>query len=92
MRVLRRYRPPVQELPKGRAALSTKINEESSSRYCLGGYHAVRIGDSFKDGTYTIVNKLGFGLYSTVWLAHERRYKIETPRLLTVLSTSNLIF
>ena len=45
------------------------IKEESLARYCPGGYHPVRIGDTFKEGKYLIVNKLGYGLYSTVWLA-----------------------
>ncbi|SPQ22208.1 1c17f1d4-95d7-478a-8e76-adfc9a26f8ae [Thermothielavioides terrestris] len=45
------------------------FSEESISRYCYGGYHPVRIGDVFDNGKYKIVSKLGYGLYSTVWLA-----------------------
>lgn len=43
----------------------------------MGGYQPTIIGDAFQDGRYEIVNKLGFGGYSTIWLArdhHEERY------------------
>lgn len=45
------------------------ISEENLARYCPGGYHPVRIGDLFNNGKYKIVSKLGYGVYSTVWLA-----------------------
>ncbi|KAH7133707.1 kinase-like domain-containing protein [Dactylonectria macrodidyma] len=48
---------------------SRAIFEESLERYCPGGYHPVRIGDVFNNGKYKIVNKLGYGSYSTVWLS-----------------------
>lgn len=48
---------------------SPAVSEESLARYCPGGYHPVRIGDVFNNGKYTIVSKLGYGAYSTVWLA-----------------------
>lgn len=31
----------------------------------------MRIGDLFNDGKYKIVSKLGYGVYSTVWLAFD---------------------
>lgn len=46
------------------------INEENLNRYCAGGYHPVRLGDTFKAGQYRVLRKLGYGLYSTVWLAY----------------------
>lgn len=33
-----------------------------------GGYHPVRIGEKFKSGRYVVVQKLGWGHFSTVWL------------------------
>ncbi|KAG7110757.1 Serine/threonine-protein kinase SRPK like [Verticillium longisporum] len=48
---------------------SRAISEENLARYCPGGYHPVRIGDIFNNGKYKIVSKLGYGVYSTVWLA-----------------------
>lgn len=48
---------------------SYTISEENLSLYRPGGYHPVRIGDAFNSGKYKVVNKLGYGAYSTVWLA-----------------------
>ena len=50
---------------------------EDLEGYCPGGYHPVCIGDTYSNGRYQIVHKLGFGSYSTVWLAqdsHKTRY------------------
>ncbi|KAG5570317.1 hypothetical protein H5410_060083 [Solanum commersonii] len=43
--------------------------DEGTDDYRWGGYHAVRIGDSFNGGRYVVQNKLGWGHLSTVWLA-----------------------
>ncbi|KAL8766365.1 MAG: hypothetical protein Q9209_006835 [Squamulea sp. 1 TL-2023] len=45
---------------------------ENLSNYRHGGYHPVSLGDEYCDNRYIVVNKLGFGTYSTVWLAHDR--------------------
>lgn len=47
------------------------VSEENFARYCLGGCHPVRIGDRFNNGKYEVVSKLGYGLYSTVWLVRD---------------------
>ncbi|KAF9243903.1 kinase-like protein [Melanogaster broomeanus] len=52
-------------------------DEESPAEYNTGGYLPVKINDSFKDGRYIVVRKLGWGHFSTVWLVqdtHEPRY------------------
>ncbi|KAG5922148.1 hypothetical protein E4U42_005578 [Claviceps africana] len=46
-------------------------DEEDSEDYCKGGYHPVRVGENFKDGKYTVVRKLGWGHFSTVWLSRD---------------------
>lgn len=43
--------------------------DEGTEDYRRGGYHAVRIGDTFKLGRYVVQTKLGWGHFSTVWLA-----------------------
>lgn len=46
-------------------------DEEDSEDYCKGGYHPVQVGEKFKDGRYTVVRKLGWGHFSTVWLSRD---------------------
>ncbi|RHZ59771.1 hypothetical protein CDV55_105607 [Aspergillus turcosus] len=49
---------------------------ESLEKYRPGGYHPVMIGDMLH-ARYHIVDKLGFGGYSTIWLArdtHQEQY------------------
>ncbi|KAK7272195.1 hypothetical protein RJT34_28647 [Clitoria ternatea] len=51
--------------------------DEGTEDYRRGGYHAVRIGDTFKNGCYVVQSKLGWGHFSTVWLAwdtHKSQY------------------
>ncbi|XP_047318093.1 SRSF protein kinase 1-like [Impatiens glandulifera] len=47
--------------------------DESIDSYRKGGYHAVRIGDSFHAGRYIAQRKLGWGQFSTVWLAYDTK-------------------
>lgn len=46
-------------------------NEEDPKDYVPGGYHPCFIGENYKDGKYTLVRKLGWGHFSTVWLARD---------------------
>lgn len=52
-------------------AAETTADEEDSEDYCKGGYHPVTVGENFKDGKYTVVRKLGWGHFSTVWLSKD---------------------
>ncbi|KAK7262222.1 hypothetical protein RJT34_29785 [Clitoria ternatea] len=45
--------------------------EECMEDYRRGGYHSVQIGDTFKNGSYVVLSKLGWGHFSTVWLAFD---------------------
>lgn len=46
-------------------------NEEDLKDYVPGGYHPCYIGESYKNNKYTLVRKLGWGHFSTVWLARD---------------------
>ncbi|KZT66689.1 kinase-like protein [Daedalea quercina L-15889] len=48
-------------------------DEEDWEDYVKGGYHPVHIGDTFSDGRYAVVRKLGWGHFSTVWLAKDAK-------------------
>ncbi|TKY89930.1 hypothetical protein EX895_001228 [Sporisorium graminicola] len=50
-------------------------DEEDLEDYGKGGYHPVHVGDTFSDGRYLIVRKLGWGHFSTVWLAKDNKMK-----------------
>lgn len=49
----------------------TTADEEDCEDYCKGGYHPVTIGEKFKEGRYTVIRKLGWGHFSTVWLSRD---------------------
>ena len=51
---------------------SPPVDEEDLEDYRIGGYHPTDIGETFKDNRYVIVRKLGWGYFSTVWLAKDR--------------------
>lgn len=55
---------------------SSLLHGERIEDYCLGGFHPVHIGDTFKEGRYKAVRKLGHGAFSTVWLAQDIRYAL----------------
>ena len=50
-----------------------EVDVEDLEGYMPGGYHPTLIGDTFCSGRYTIVHKLGFGGYSTIWLARDQQ-------------------
>ncbi|KAL9014887.1 MAG: hypothetical protein Q9173_000473 [Seirophora scorigena] len=52
-------------------ATEVTAEEEDSEDYCKGGYHPVAVGETFKDGKYIVVRKLGWGHFSTVWLSRD---------------------
>lgn len=50
----------------------SEIDLEDFEDYTTGGYHPTRIGDTFHYDRYEVVHKLGFGGYSTIWLARDK--------------------
>jgi serine/threonine-protein kinase SRPK3 len=57
-----------------RLEYNTGVPAEDLEKYGPGGFHPVRLNDRLKDGRYEILNKLGFGAFSTVWLAKDKEY------------------
>lgn len=55
------------------------VDAEPLHRYRKGGYHPIGLGDLLKDGRYKILHKLGWGGYSTVWAARDRRSCLSLP-------------
>ncbi|KAF9077266.1 kinase-like domain-containing protein [Rhodocollybia butyracea] len=44
---------------------------ESFKLYRPGGFHPVHLSDIFHNSRYTVIHKLGYGSYSTVWLVED---------------------
>ena len=60
---------------------------ESPSEYKKGGYHPVCIGDQYND-KYIIEKKLGFGYFSTVWLASDQTRSSDDPHKIVAIKIS----
>jgi hypothetical protein len=69
---------PQQKLPTTSIRVNSSNVQTPAHRYVLGGYHPVRLGDKFED-RYVVLRKVGFGRYSTVWLAKDMRYRTRIP-------------
>ncbi|KAK9249401.1 protein kinase [Lipomyces tetrasporus] len=64
-------------------------NIEQIEGYRKGGFHPVSIGDSFSRGRYRILHKLGFGGFSTVWLARdEHSHRLVSLKIITAEASS----
>ncbi|KAK2750101.1 hypothetical protein FQN57_004593 [Myotisia sp. PD_48] len=53
---------------------SERVIVEEPDYYKTGGFHPISLGDTFHHNQYTILRKLGYGQYSTVWLARDSNY------------------
>ena len=60
--------------------------DEGVDGYRKGGYHAVRPGDQFAASRYVAQRKLGWGNFSTVWLAFDVQSQVGAPRPLLASS------
>ena len=56
----------------------SESEDEGSDEYRRGGYHPVRIGDWFHNARYVVHRKLGWGHFSTVWLAWDTLDKVRS--------------
>lgn len=50
--------------------VSRTPGKEPSQDYTRGGYHPVNVGEVYRD-RYAVVQQLGWGRYSTVWLVKD---------------------
>ncbi|KAI1173936.1 kinase-like domain-containing protein [Nemania sp. FL0916] len=55
-----------------RRSHSCDIDAEPLHRYQPGGYHPILLGDLFKNQRYRVIQKLGWGSYSTTWVARDQ--------------------
>eukprot|EP00887_Chlorella_sp_A99_P000093 scaffold16.g93.t1 len=53
------------------AAEEFSDDQEDEEDYKRGGYHRVQVGERFKGGRYTVLHKLGWGHFSTVWMVRD---------------------
>jgi len=69
------HRAPLKEsIPEAELyADSDQSEDEGIPDYKIGGYHPVHLGEVMND-RYIIVQKLGWGHFSTVWLARDRKH------------------
>uniref|UniRef100_A0A672PT19 non-specific serine/threonine protein kinase n=1 Tax=Sinocyclocheilus grahami TaxID=75366 RepID=A0A672PT19_SINGR len=68
---LQQQQPPTEtqiQEPDEEILGSDDEEQEDPNDYCKGGYHHVKIGDLL-NGKYHVIRKLGWGHFSTVWLA-----------------------
>lgn len=57
---------------------------EDVEKYRSGGFHPIHLGDTFKGGRYHVLHKIGYGGFSTVWLARdENQNKLVSLKVLT---------
>lgn len=53
-------------------AFASEEGLEDLNAYRPGGFHPVSLRELYKHGRYQIIHKLGYGFFSTVWLARDR--------------------
>lgn len=51
----------------------SRANAEDFEDYKLDGYHPVSLGEAFNNFKYKVIQKLGWGHFSTVWLVNEKK-------------------
>ena len=69
-----RGKPILKEIKRktAPAASPSKVYEEPNY-YSSGGFYRVSLGEKLNNNQYTILRKIGYGQYSTVWLAHDTK-------------------
>ena len=63
----------MEKIPSTLSDYEDPSNAEDYAQYKLDGYHPVSIGESFNNGRYLVIQKLGWGHFSTVLLVQETK-------------------
>lgn len=66
-------KPLRDEIGESFYADSDSSEDEGLPDYKIGGYHPVHVGEVFKE-RYVVIQKLGWGHFSTVWLAKDKKH------------------
>ena len=66
-------KPLKEELGNSFYEDSDSSEDEGLPDYKIGGYHPVHVGEIFLE-RYIVIQKLGWGHFSTVWLAKDKKY------------------
>ena len=62
---------------------------EDVEKYRPGGFHPVHLADTFDGDRYRILHKLGYGGFSTVWLARDEHFQqLVSLKILTADASS----
>lgn len=67
------FHPPPKDNDASRHLYEPIEGVEKLENYCVGGYHPIKIGDHIHN-RYQVVQKLGHGTYSTLWLAKDKKH------------------
>ena len=76
LRAVHHLRTIVVWRKRSSSATSSKskvVDMEAQKEYRVGGFHPVELGDVL-NARYRVLRKLGYGCYSTVWLAEDHQY------------------
>lgn len=63
------------------------IDNEPAHHYKKGGYHPASVGEMF-NSRYRLVRKLGWGVFSTVWMGYD--YNTASFRVLKLVKSDNI--